>query len=412
MVEFSKILKKVRQEGQQAGRNVFEGPEVKRTPSKVNPVLPKTARKEIIEPEPLIPEEAEEPVIKNIKPLFTRQRLAETFNKPVERPPLEPGRRAQQGVSGVHQPVIVPDSSPQREISDITAIYEKIFNLGKAIFSPGIDYTKVDTTPIVTAVAEAAGAIAAGDEKLTELALTYVMKQEEYYLHQHSVNVCIISLQIGIGAGFEMGHLIELGIAAFLHDIGMTQFEDTANLARKLTQKEYDEIKNHVAVGDAILKKINHGLSDTIVAAQNEIHERLDGSGYPSGKKTIHDYARIIAVADGFESMIHPRPFRPRYSIMDVYKKIFEQKNKYDQAFIKILVDRVGFFPNGSFVQLNTREVGKVIRQNLRSPLRPAVKIVFGEDGRQLYEEEMKEVNLTKYPTIHVKKCFLEESEK
>ncbi|MBI5873386.1 MAG: HD domain-containing protein [Candidatus Omnitrophica bacterium] len=320
--------------------------------------------------------------------------------------------RAQQGVGGARQPVIAPVNIAQTEISDTASLYEKIFSLGKSIFSPGIDYTKVDTAPIVTVVAEAAGAIAAGDEKLIELALTYVMKQEEYYLNQHSVNVCIISLQIGVGAGFEMGHLIELGIAAFLHDIGMTQFEDTANLARKLTQKEYEEIKSHVTVGDTILKKINHGLSDTIIAAQSEIHERMDGSGYPSGKKAIHDYARIIAVADGFESMIHPRPFRPSYSIMDVYKRIFEQKNKYDQAFIKILVDRVGFFPNGSFVQLNTREVGKVIRQNLRSPLRPVAKIIYAEDGRQLYDEEAKEINLTKYPTIHVKKCFLEESEK
>ncbi|MBI5873387.1 MAG: hypothetical protein HZB36_04500 [Candidatus Omnitrophica bacterium] len=90
MVEFSKILKKVRQDGQQAGRNVFDAPEAKRTPSEVNPVLPKTAKKEIIEPEPLVPEETEETVIKNIKPLFTRQRLAETPNKPIERPPLEP----------------------------------------------------------------------------------------------------------------------------------------------------------------------------------------------------------------------------------------------------------------------------------------------------------------------------------
>ena len=96
---------------------------------------------------------------------------------------------------------------------------------------------------------------------------------------------------------------------------------------------------------------------------------------------------------------------------MDVYKKIFEQKTKYDQNFIKILVDRVGFFPNGSFVQLNTKEVGKVIRQNPRSPLRPVVKIAYGDDWHQLYEDEVKEVNLIKYPTIHVKKCFLEESQ-
>lgn len=407
MVEFSKLARKVKRQELQDGRPVFGGPADERLSPELKAHVVRPQKIESEQPEPPVEESTQEPVVKNIKPLFTQKRAQEIPSGFTER------RAADQvGPGAASKKEEARASVVRPQAGDTSVIYEKMFELGKALFSSGIDYTKVDTTPIVTSVAEVAGVIAAGDEKLAELALTYIMKDEQFYLHQHSVNTCIISLQIGVGAGFEMGRLIELGIAAYLHDIGMSRFEDMANLSRKLTEKEYEQIKGHVSAGDDILKKIDHGLSDTIIATQNEIHERLDGSGYPSGKKVIHDYARIIAVADAFESMLHPRPFRPRYSIMDVYKRIFEHKNKYDQAFIKILVDRVGFFPNGSFVQLNTREVGKVVGQNPRSPLRPVVKISYTEDGHKLYEEDMKEINLIKYPTIHVKKCFLEESDK
>jgi HD-GYP domain-containing protein (c-di-GMP phosphodiesterase class II) len=410
MVEFSKIVKKMRQDELLTGRRVSGDPSRDWKHSGAPSPRPVMPQEESSIPDPVEPTgEDGQAVVKEIKPLFTQRRSQEVFYKPAQREPAQ--TRLPDAVSAKRE--AAAETLPSHESAEAArVIYEKMFVLSKALFSPGIDYAHVNTRSIVTTVAEVAGAIAAGDEKLIELALMYIVKEEEFYLDQHSVNVCIISLLIGAGANYEMGRLIELGIAAFLHDIGMTQFEDMASLTRKLTQKEYDAIKQHVQVGDAILKKINHGLSDTIIAAQFEIHERLDGSGYPAGKKSIHDYARIVAVADAFESMIHPRPFRPRHSIMDVYKRIFDAKTKYDQNFIKILVDRVGFFPNGSFVQLNTKEVGKVVRQNPRSPLRPIVRIIFAEDGQKLYEEDIKEVNLIKYPTIYVKKCFLEESEK
>ncbi len=305
-----------------------------------------------------------------------------------------------------------PDlESFRRAVAEDTApLYDKMIAMAKLVFGHGIVYEDLDTRQIVGTVAEVASAITAGDERLTELAITYLMKGEDTYLYQHSINVCILSVVIGFGMNYEMGRLIELGLAAFFHDIGMVCYEDMVKVPRKLTQKEYEDIKKHVDEGDKILKKINHGLSETVLTVQYEIHERLDGSGYPSGKKIIHHYARIIALADAFESMIHPRPFRTNYSIMEVYKRIFDAKNKYDQRIIKVMADKIGFFPNGSYVQLNTKEVGRVIAQNQRSPLRPVVRILFGQDGERLDESKTKEMNLLKYPTLHVKRCFLEES--
>ncbi|MFH0940415.1 MAG: HD domain-containing phosphohydrolase [Candidatus Omnitrophota bacterium] len=344
----------------------------------------------------------QEPIIKPIRPLFVQQRAA------IQQ---EAGREAAHAQ-------YAPSSHPidtavaQTSFEDTAPLYERMVDTAKTLFRKDIVYEDIDTSQIVNTITEAASAVSAGDEKLIELAITYIMKDGDSYLYQHSVNVCVISIAMGFGLNYEIGKLIELGLAAFLHDIGMAGFEDMVKVPRKLSQKEYDEIKKHVEAGDQILKKINHGLSDTIITVQYEIHERLDGSGYPLGKKIIHDYAKIIALADAFESMIHSRPFRPNYSIMEVYKRIFDAKNKYDQKVIKALVDKIGFFPNGSYVELNTKEIGRVIRQSPRSPLRPMVRIVYGVDGERLDESKVKEANLLKFPTIHVKKCFLENSEK
>ncbi|MEK7849671.1 MAG: HD domain-containing phosphohydrolase [Candidatus Omnitrophota bacterium] len=348
-------------------------------------------------------EEADqEVIIKPIKPLFVQQRAA------IHEEPSQETAHTQHAAPSYSRDTVVAQTS----FEDTSPLYEKMVDTAKMLFRKDIVYEDVDTRQIVSCIAEAASAVSAEDEKLIEMAITYIMKDEDSYLYQHSVNVCVISIAMGFGLNYEIGKLIELGLAAFLHDIGMAGFEDMVKVPRKLSQKEYDEIKKHVEAGDKILKKINHGLSDTIITVQYEIHERLDGSGYPLGKKIIHDYAKIIALADAFESMIHPRPFRPNYSIMEVYKRIFDAKNKYDQKVIKALVDKIGFFPNGSYVQLNTKEIGRVIRQSPRSPLRPMVRIVYGVDGERLDESKVKEANLLKFPTIHVKKCFLEDSEK
>jgi HD-GYP domain-containing protein (c-di-GMP phosphodiesterase class II) len=294
-------------------------------------------------------------------------------------------------------------------VEDTTPLYEKLFCLARQVFAAETNPEQVDTNQVIGTVTEIAGAIVAGDERLVELALIPIQKEEDFYLFQHATNVCVISVVIGFGINYEMPRLIELGITAFLHDIGMKAYEDMSKLPRTLTPQEYEEIKKHVDAGDRILKKLRPGLGESIMAAQLEIHERMDGSGYPKGKRNIHEYARVIALADGFESMIHPRPFRPRYSINDVYKRILDSKSKFDQNLIKVLVDKIGFFPNGAFVQLNTMEIAKVLRQTPKSPLRPVVRIIVASDGVRLQEDETKEVNLAKYPTLHIKRCFLEE---
>jgi HD-GYP domain-containing protein (c-di-GMP phosphodiesterase class II) len=101
-------------------------------------------------------------------------------------------------------------------------------------------------------------------------------------------------------------------LAAVVHDVGKISIpEGILSKPGPLTDLELSIIKNHPQVGYDILKKVEYAKPITRFVLQH--HERLDGSGYPSGLKgsDIAVEARILSVADVVEAMSSHRPFRP-----------------------------------------------------------------------------------------------------
>ena len=122
-------------------------------------------------------------------------------------------------------------------------------------------------------------------------------------------------------------------MAGLLHDLGKI-FIPTEILTKpgQLTQDELAAIKNHPKAGYDILKKIEFPWAIADVVLQH--HERLDGSGYPSGLKgdDIRIEARIVGVADVVEAMVHPRSYRPALVLDNALREIAKRKGiLYDQ---------------------------------------------------------------------------------
>ncbi|MCK4784160.1 MAG: HD domain-containing protein, partial [Desulfobacteraceae bacterium] len=241
-----------------------------------------------------------------------------------------------------------------------------------------------------------------GNEKLPELALTQESKDENY-LYCHSVNVCIYSIVMGLGLGYDKLKLTELGISALLHDIGMTEYLHLANHSRKLTSGEFKEIKKHPLKGTEILESVKN-LKKAALYAVHQGHERENGTGYPRGlkKDSINEYAGIISIVDTFEAMTHPRAHRNEFLPIEALQKILNDKKAFKRKLIKMLIERIGIFPIGSFVELNTREVCRVIKLNHEVPLRPVVKIIYDAAGEE--PEQAKIIDLTAQPNVFIKK--------
>ncbi|MEQ1763490.1 MAG: diguanylate cyclase, partial [Pyrinomonadaceae bacterium] len=125
-----------------------------------------------------------------------------------------------------------------------------------------------------------------------------------------------------VGLGRKMGlselELDALQTGALLHDIGKLAVPDhILNKPGRLTQAEMEKTKIHSSVGASILEKV--GFPGPVVPTVKYHHEFWDGSGYPEGLRgsQIPLTARILAVADAFDTLRGARPYRPAISRED-----------------------------------------------------------------------------------------------
>jgi len=105
--------------------------------------------------------------------------------------------------------------------------------------------------------------------------------------------------------------LFALEVGGLVHDLGKIGTPDAIlNKRDKLTDSEYEMMKNHVKLGADLVK--NHPLESLVIDSVSDHHERLDGKGYPESKDQEHIslHARIMSVSDAFDAMTSARPYR------------------------------------------------------------------------------------------------------
>ena len=159
--------------------------------------------------------------------------------------------------------------------------------------------------------------------RLNELRETYygllqILSQivsNDKYTQNHSYRVSVYATQIAAEMGFGDDRIEIVRAAALLHDIG--KVETTRSIlhkAARLTDEEIKEIRTHVKKGVAILNPVGGSLRRIlpIILAH---HDKFDGSGYnPAKGEEIPLEARILSVADVFDSLVSDRPYRKALS--------------------------------------------------------------------------------------------------
>lgn len=294
----------------------------------------------------------------------------------------------------------------QPDIERSKSIYSKGIQLAKEILDNARDKKPIELLKIKDLVASIVDFLVLQDKTLLGL---FYESTPENYLYSHMVNVLLMSVEVGLGLGYNKSKLNELGLAAFLHDIGMIKVEKIALQPRVLSDEEYKQIKEHPVYGVEILSKIKD-ISEAVIYAVSEDHERMNGRGYPQGIKDgqISEYARIIGAVDVYEALTHHRTYRRKYSPHEAVKEILTADSSlFDPEILRVLISQVGIYPIGSWIELNTNEIGKVIATNDEFPLRPVISLIF--DGRGRRFEEPHVVDLIKQFNLFVKKPLTDE---
>lgn len=140
---------------------------------------------------------------------------------------------------------------------------------------------------------------------------------------EHAVRMKSLARKLGKKQGLPSSELDRLSLIAVLHDIGkVTISADILNKKEKLTNKEWESIKEHPEMGSRIASA-----SADFASVSEEIlshHERWDGNGYPRGLETEETpyLARIISIIDAYDVMTNDRPYREAISKEDALEEI------------------------------------------------------------------------------------------
>ena len=155
--------------------------------------------------------------------------------------------------------------------------------------------------------------------RLAELRETYygllqILSQiisNDKYTQNHSYRVSVYAVQIAQEAGLSESQIEDLRAAALLHDVGKLEVSrEVLHKAARLSEDEVKEMRTHVGKGVGMLSPVRGSLRRVlpIILAH---HDKFDGSGYhPTQGDEIPIEARIISIADVYDSLISDRPYR------------------------------------------------------------------------------------------------------
>lgn len=143
--------------------------------------------------------------------------------------------------------------------------------------------------------------------------LVRLLAEKDAYTEGHTRRVALLAVEVGEELGLPPARLRELATGGLLHDIGKLSVPD--EVLRKpgaLDDAEYALVQKHAVWGDALLGRL--GFSPRVRRLVRDHHERLDGTGYPYGSRTLSLETCVLAVCDVYDALRSDRVYREAWS--------------------------------------------------------------------------------------------------
>lgn len=224
-------------------------------------------------------------------------------------------------------------------------------------------------------------------------------KDESTFIH--CISTTIYSLLLATELGYSKEMLQKLAMGTLLHDIGKLMLDATIIFKDgKLSDEEFEYVKTHTTLGYHALQSCSSLTELSRVIALSH-HEKLDGSGYPQQltSKDIHPFIRIVTIADVYDALTSDRCYRKHWTAKQALDHLIEYSGKlYDTEYLRIFMQHISIYPNGSIVRLSNHILGIVKLQNKHLPERPIIRVIATNDGHRIdpYEIDLcKELDVT-----------------
>ena len=250
-----------------------------------------------------------------------------------------------------------------------------------------------------------------GPKRDGSLLLLGIIRKGSNIIVKHAVNTCLLSLAIAIEMTkvmnqqlqkpevmgdfkklricnmkiFSREELVKLGVAAFLHDIGLIDVFPGIDENSKIGDKDMARLHLHPSRAFSFFTNLN--IDFDIRKAILQHHERADGTGYPDAieKRLFSKYSLILSFANHYDLKTSKNPFEnklhPQKALMDIIQR---ERKAFDDDVLFAFCKAASLYPIGSWVSLSDDSIGLVIKSNHKDLRKPILKIVYSSDLKEL----------------------------
>jgi HD-GYP domain-containing protein (c-di-GMP phosphodiesterase class II) len=269
------------------------------------------------------------------------------------------------------------------------ATYEKSVEVSKELFEGARMGRSTNVKQIKHAVQGIVDQVLHNEASLGGLSM---LKDYDDYAFTHSVNVCIFCVAIGRRLGLSKRQLYDLGLAALVHDLGMSRIPvEILTKGSRLSRDEEIQMQAHTWLGAFSIFELRDygGIPYQSMIVAYEHHMKIDLSGYPAmvRPRQLSVFSKIIAVAAAFDAATNIRAYSVARPPDEVLRELWEEKHLgFDPVIVKALINLLGIYPVGTCVILDTLELALVHEANsdLNFMHRPIVRILSSSDGNWL----------------------------
>ncbi|MDR0528594.1 MAG: HD-GYP domain-containing protein [Zoogloeaceae bacterium] len=216
------------------------------------------------------------------------------------------------------------------------------------------------------------------------------LKTADNYTYMHSVAVAALMIALARQMQLTEAEIQTAGLAGMMHDVGKMKVPlAILNKNGKLTEEEFALMKQHPRMGHEILKA-GQDVAPEVLDVCLSHHEKIDGSGYPNriGGEAISPFARMGAICDVYDAITSERPYKSGWDPAESLHRMSEWRGHLDMNLFRAFVKRLGIYPNGSLVRLNSGRIGVVTEQGA-SLLKPTVRVFFSTRGNRRIPPEI-----------------------
>ncbi|MDR3311513.1 MAG: HD domain-containing protein [Spirochaetaceae bacterium] len=271
--------------------------------------------------------------------------------------------------------------SGAEQIKICQSVYDNYCAYLSGLFTVTREYHPLDSKAIVKAAEKLCDFIIQNRRLFLHVKMLYdgsgTLEETHKMLVYHCMHSAVLAVLVGLEFALTRQHLVDLTVAAMVHEAGMFYLSNDTYKGEKKLPVEHRESIKHVSMSAKILASAQ--FSPPIVTAVLEHQERENGSGYPKQLtgEYISSFGKILGVICSYEALCTPRPSRLSISPHRAMVEILTGANRlYDPKVANVLLRVLSLYPIGTYVLLSDGRCGQVVEVNPRDPRNPIVSPV------------------------------------